>query len=111
MLRLTAIAVLAAAIGTAAPAMAITGWDAKATASERAASAAVGGFDATQRVLYHQGLEHLYHTHQRIGSFTIRQVVNQERAREAARRGAFPTAEPGKAAAGRERESPSRLYS
>ena len=40
------------------------------------ASAAVGGFDATQRVLYHQGLEHLYHTHQRIGSFTIRQVVN-----------------------------------
>jgi len=61
------------------------GWNSKATASEKAASTAVGGFNKNGRRLYHQGLEHLYHTHQPIGRFTIRQVVEQERAREAVR--------------------------
>jgi hypothetical protein len=58
------------------------GWASKATPSERAASKAVGGFSDNERHLYHQGLEHLYHTHQRVGAYTIRQVVDQERSRE-----------------------------
>jgi hypothetical protein len=75
------IVALCAVPGEASP----SGWDTKATTNERAASRKVGGFSESQRVAYHQGLQHLYNTHQRVGGYTIRQVVAQERTREAYR--------------------------
>lgn len=60
-------------------------WDDKATLNERKASEAVSGFEDSQRSAYHLGLQHLLNAHQKVGSFTIREVVDQELAREAAR--------------------------
>lgn len=62
-----------------------SGWDAKAVPDERVASGMVGGFSESQRAAYHQGLQHIYNLHERVGSYAIRQVVAQERAREAQR--------------------------
>ena len=54
----------------------------KAVASEQRASALSGGFSDDERRLYHAGLQHIYNAHQRLGSFTIAQVIDQERERE-----------------------------
>lgn len=57
----------------------------KALKSEAAASHAAGGFTTGQKRLYHLGLQHIYHTHGQVGSFTIAQVINSEQSREDAR--------------------------
>jgi len=54
----------------------------RATLNERAASQRVGGFDNDTQRLYHQGVQHIVNKHQRVGSFTIGQVIDQERGRE-----------------------------
>jgi hypothetical protein len=64
---------------------AASGWGSKAVSSERAASQAVGGFSDLDRRLYHEGLRHIARTQQKVGSFTIAQVVRQERVREETR--------------------------
>ncbi|MDB5072873.1 MAG: hypothetical protein JWM87_3984 [Candidatus Eremiobacteraeota bacterium] len=59
------------------------GWDHKAVTSERQAGKLIGGWpDNLTRKQYHQGLLHIRNEHQKIGSFTIGQVVDQERSRE-----------------------------
>jgi hypothetical protein len=60
-------------------------WHDKALASERIASERVGGFSDDDKRLYHQGLQHIINSHQRLGSFMIGQVIDQERARDAHR--------------------------
>ena len=85
---------LAAAVILTLLASAPSGWNTKATPNERAASTAVGGFNALNAHLYHEGLQHLYHTHQRVGGFTIGQVVEQERMRESGR-GKLPALDDG----------------
>jgi hypothetical protein len=57
----------------------------KATVSERAASSDVGGFNDDETRLYHLGMLHITKAHGKPGSFTIRQVVDQEQGRENAR--------------------------
>lgn len=57
-------------------------WNDKATLSERTAERGVGGFNADERRAYQLGLQHVMNTHQKIGSLTIAQVVDQEHARE-----------------------------
>ena len=59
-----------------------TGFDAKATVNERVASDRVGGFNDDDKRLYHLGIAHVVNTHGKIGSLTIGQVIDQERARE-----------------------------
>jgi hypothetical protein len=59
------------------------GWDHKAVASESQAGKLIGGWpDNVTRKQYHQGLLHIQNQHQKIGSFTIGEVVDQERSRE-----------------------------
>jgi hypothetical protein len=58
------------------------GWSRKAVASAQGASLLVGGFSADQRNLYRLGLQHIHDTHQPLGNFTVRQIVQQERGRE-----------------------------
>jgi len=58
------------------------GWARKAVANETEASKTVGGFSANEKRLYHVGLQHIANQHQKIGSFTIGQVVGQEQERE-----------------------------
>ena len=60
-------------------------WRDKATLNERAAAASVGGFNDDEARLYHGGVQHLVNAHKNVGSFTIRQVVDQEQARESSR--------------------------
>jgi hypothetical protein len=62
-----------------------SGWDAKASANEAMAARVAGGFSSEQRALYHLGLAHINHVHQRPGQYTIRAVIQDERAREAQR--------------------------
>lgn len=57
-------------------------WNDKALSSPRAAERHVGGFNAADRAAYLQGLQHITNQHQVVGSFTIAQVVDQEKARE-----------------------------
>ncbi|HEV7390100.1 MAG TPA: hypothetical protein VGO08_00540 [Burkholderiales bacterium] len=61
------------------------GWSGKALANEGAASAKVGGFSDADKRLYHRGVQHIANVHQHVGAFTIGQVVDQEREREAQR--------------------------
>jgi hypothetical protein len=65
----------------------------KATANERVASDRVGGFSDDDKRLYHQGLQHLINTHKNPGSYTIGQVIDQERARDEQRRKAADAAQ------------------
>jgi hypothetical protein len=60
-------------------------WNDKATLNERMASLKVGGFNRDEARLYHGGVQHLINIHQNVGTFTMRQVVAQERSREAIR--------------------------
>lgn len=60
-------------------------WHDKAVPNEQAASQRVGGFSAVDAKLYHQGLQHIQNSHERIGAFTIGQVIDQERGREEGR--------------------------
>jgi hypothetical protein len=59
--------------------------DHKAVADESQAAKVAGGFDAETKKLYHNGLQHVSHQHQKPGQFTIAQVIDQERSREASR--------------------------
>lgn len=59
-------------------------WNDKAVLSERVASDKVGGFTEDDTHAYRLGIQHIINTHGRIGAFTIRQVVDQEKARESA---------------------------
>lgn len=61
------------------------GWGTKATLNERAASDRVGGFSPNDARLYHIGVQHVINKHQRIGRFTIGQIVDEERSRETQR--------------------------
>jgi hypothetical protein len=70
---------------TPVPRHAGRGWDHKAVAGERNAARLAGGFDNATRKLYHLGLQHVRNQHGNIGTFTIGQVVDQERSREDAR--------------------------
>jgi|SRR5947209_3303312 len=79
--RLLAIPLVAALVACASGA----GWSGKALANEGTASARVGGFSDADKHLYHRGLQHIGNVHQRVGAFTIGQVVDQEREREAQR--------------------------
>jgi hypothetical protein len=60
-------------------------WQDKATFNERIASSKIGGFSRDESRLYHNGLKHVINAHQAVGTLTIRQLVDQERAREAIR--------------------------
>lgn len=60
-------------------------WRDKAILNERVASSKVGGFNSDEARLYHGGIQHLVNSHRKVGSFTIRQVVDQEQARETGR--------------------------
>jgi hypothetical protein len=57
-------------------------WRDKATVSERAASDRVGGFTDDERRLYHLGVQHIVHGREHVGTYTVRQVVDQEQTRE-----------------------------
>jgi hypothetical protein len=61
------------------------GWNTKATLDQPAASKRVGGFNDKDATLYRNGVQHIINRHQNIGAFTIGQVVDQERGREAQR--------------------------
>ena len=69
-------------VGCAAPAPPSPHWHDKAILNERIASSKIGGFNADEARLYHGGIQHLINAHLNVGSFTIRQVVDQEQARE-----------------------------
>jgi hypothetical protein len=60
-------------------------WRDKATLNERVASSKVGGFNPDESRLYHGGIQHFVNAHINVGSFTIRQIVDQEQARETSR--------------------------
>jgi hypothetical protein len=60
-------------------------WRDKAILNERVASSKVGGFNSDEARLYHGGIQHLVNSHRNIGSFTIRQIVDQGQAQETAR--------------------------
>lgn len=83
--RSAAIAFIAVEITGCAARAASPHWNDKATLDEARASSIVGGFSAEDGRLYHQGLQHLVNAHEKIGGFTIRQVVDQEKAREGER--------------------------
>lgn len=57
-------------------------WGDRATLSVRDAERRVGGFDANDRAQYRRGVQHIINLHERIGAFTIAQVVDQEESRE-----------------------------
>lgn len=59
-----------------------SGWSGKAVPSVQATSRLVGGFSDEQRKLYILGIQHVLNAHQRIGTFTIQQVIQEERGRE-----------------------------
>ncbi|HZO94194.1 MAG TPA: superinfection immunity protein [Candidatus Baltobacteraceae bacterium] len=59
-----------------------TKWNAKATVDVRSAARAVGGFSAAQQGLYERGVSEIERRHGRVGAYTIRQVIGQERLRE-----------------------------
>jgi hypothetical protein len=58
--------------------------DKKAVASASRASRLAGGLSNNDRRLYGLGVLHIEHQHERIGTFTIGQVISDEVAREAA---------------------------
>jgi hypothetical protein len=58
------------------------GWTHKAVASEREAGRLVGGWDDATKIQYRKGLLHIQNAHQKIGTFTIGEVIDQERSRE-----------------------------
>lgn len=60
-------------------------WQTKATLNMDVAVQRIGDMSVEDRRLYAQGVQHILHQHQRIGSFTIGQVVDQERSRSQAR--------------------------
>jgi hypothetical protein len=82
-------------------------WNDKALASVRAAERRVGGFDASERSAYRRGVQYIIARHQRIGSFTIMQVVEQQRARDDAARKAI-VAQRERAAAAKQRAEEQR---
>src|SRR5947209_18724221 len=57
-------------------------WSDKATMNARSAERRAGGFNAEERRAYRAGVQHIVNQHQKIGSYTIAQVVDQELARE-----------------------------
>jgi hypothetical protein len=57
----------------------------KAVASESKA-AQIANMSDDDRAIYHKGLQHIYNQHGKLGSFTIGQVIDQERSREKARK-------------------------
>jgi hypothetical protein len=58
-----------------------TGWSHKAVSNESEASKIVGDFSTDDQALYHRGLLHVANRHEKLGTLTIGQVVDQERAR------------------------------
>lgn len=74
-------AIAAIALLASAP----SGWNHKAVSDDREASKFVGAFSPEQARLYHDGLLHVLHLHQTPGRYTIREVVQGERARATAR--------------------------
>lgn len=79
------LAVAAFALAMIAASCGSDGWQTKATLSANDAAARIGAMGMDDRRLYVQGVQHILNQHQRIGSFTIGQVVDQERNREQAR--------------------------
>jgi len=77
-------------------------WNDKALPSARNAERHVGGFTAAQRAAYKKGVQHIINRHQKVGSFTIAQVVDQQTAREEAREAAIQRDRERKAAVARE---------
>lgn len=65
------------------------GWHQKAVASARAAERSVGGFNASDRVLYKNGLRHILSAHGKVGAYTIGQVIEDERQRSLVRANAI----------------------
>ena len=57
------------------------GWHHKALASARDAERLVGGFDASERALYKNGIRHILNVRGRVGGYTIGQVIADERQR------------------------------
>lgn len=68
------------------------GWSHKAVARESEAGRIVGGFSDEDRHLYHNGLQHIRNEHQKVGTLTIRQVIEGERGRVDARQAAVAAA-------------------
>jgi hypothetical protein len=64
----------------------------KATLNERVASERAGGFSDDDKRLYHQGLQHLINAHKSVGSYTIGQVIDQEKSRDEQRKNAADAA-------------------
>jgi hypothetical protein len=85
-------------------------WSDKAPTSARAAEKWVGGFTAEERAAYKKGLGHIANAHQATGSFTIAQVVDQERGREQQRARAAQHARDLAAAARARREEADRNH-
>ncbi len=57
-------------------------WNDKAIWSARSAERRVGGFNSSDRAAYRNGLQHILNAHDKIGSFTIAQVIDDENRRE-----------------------------
>jgi hypothetical protein len=66
-------------------------WNDKALASARAAEKRAGGFNASDRAAYKRGLQHIINAHQRVGAFTIAELVDDEYRRENARNAVLQT--------------------
>jgi hypothetical protein len=64
-------------------------WNDKARMSVRDAERRVGGFNAEERAAYRTGLQYAANHNQKIGGFTIAQVVERQRARDALRTAAI----------------------
>ncbi|MGD0052950.1 MAG: FxLYD domain-containing protein [Vulcanimicrobiaceae bacterium] len=82
LLVMIAIAMLRVASTTSSGDRDSQSWNTKATWSVQQAGARVGGFTSEGTRLYELGVQHIRNRHQSIGSFTIRQVLDQEQARE-----------------------------
>jgi len=67
-------------------------WSDKAPASARAAERRVGGFNSGERAAYKKGIRHILNAHQKVGAFTIAQVIDDAERREAARASAHAEA-------------------
>jgi hypothetical protein len=59
-------------------------WSNKATLSTQSADRSVGGFNSEERRAYRTGVQHVLNQHGKIGTFTIAQIVDQQRGRDGA---------------------------